>query len=62
MTRESNGKWVTTALMNKPIEALTQSYTRTKATNYKTFLKTMDLFANSSRNNTIFADSDGDIA
>jgi acyl-homoserine lactone acylase PvdQ len=61
VTRESNGKWVTTALMNKPIEALTESYTRTKATNYKTFLKTMDLFANSS-NNTIFADSDGDIA
>ncbi len=61
VTRESNGKWVTTALMNKPIEALTESYTRTKATNYKTFLKTMDQFANSS-NNTIFADSDGDIA
>jgi acyl-homoserine-lactone acylase len=59
--RELNGQWMTIALMNKPIEALTQSYTRTKARDYASFLKTMDLQANSS-NNTIFADADGDIA
>ncbi len=58
---EANGKWVSIALMNKPIEALEQSYTRTKARDYKSYLKTMDLQANSS-NNTIFADVDGDIA
>lgn len=58
---ESNGKWVTIALMNRPIEALTQSYTRTKARTYQEYLKTMDWRANSS-NNTIFADADGDIA
>jgi acyl-homoserine-lactone acylase len=61
IVREANGKWVAIALMNKPIEALTQSYSRTKARDYKSYLKTMDLQANSS-NNTIFADADGDIA
>jgi acyl-homoserine-lactone acylase len=61
VVREANGKWVSIALMNKPLEALEQSYTRTKARDYKSYLKTMDLQANSS-NNTIFADADGDIA
>jgi len=59
--RENNGKWVAIKLMMKPIEALTQSYTRTKAQNYQAYLKTMDLKANSS-NNTIYADADGTIA
>jgi acyl-homoserine-lactone acylase len=59
--RDANGKWVAIDLMNKPIEALTQSYTRTKAHDYPSYLKTMDLQANSS-NNTIFADTAGDIA
>ena len=59
--REANGKWVSIQLMQKPIEALTQSYTRTKAKDYKTYRQTMELKANSS-NNTIFADADGDIA
>ena len=48
-------------LMQEPIKALTQSYTRTKARDYKSFRQTMELQANSS-NNTIFADADGDIA
>ncbi|MDQ2710766.1 MAG: penicillin acylase family protein [Acidobacteriota bacterium] len=59
--REENGKWVSIRLMQEPIKALTQSYTRTKATNYKSYRQTMELQANSS-NNTIFADADGDIA
>ncbi len=59
--RQQNGKWVSIALMQKPIEALTQSYIRTKATDYKSFRQTLELKANSS-NNTIFADTDGDIA
>jgi acyl-homoserine lactone acylase PvdQ len=59
--REANGKWVAIRLMMKPIEALTQSYTRTKARNYQAYLKTMELKANSS-NNTIYADADGTIA
>ncbi len=58
---EQNGQWLTIRLMQEPIKALIQSYTRTKATNFKSFLQTMELRADSS-NNTIFADSDGDIA
>jgi acyl-homoserine-lactone acylase len=59
--RESNGKWVAIRLMQEPIKALEQSYTRTKTKDYKSFRQTMELKANSS-NNTIFADADGDIA
>jgi acyl-homoserine-lactone acylase len=58
---ETNGKWVSIRLMQEPVKALTQSYTRTKARDYKSYRKTMELQANSS-NNTIFADADGDIA
>ena len=61
IVRDLNGKWVAFALMNEPVKALTQSYTRTKATNYQTFRQTMELHTNSS-NNTIFAAADGDIA
>ncbi len=56
-----DGKWLTIRLMQEPVKALIQSYTRTKATDYKSFRQTMELHTNSS-NNTIFADSDGDIA
>ncbi|HEX3966694.1 MAG TPA: penicillin acylase family protein [Edaphobacter sp.] len=59
--REQNGRWVAISLMQKPVEALTQSYIRTKAQNYKSFRQTLELKANSS-NNTIFADSEGNIA
>jgi acyl-homoserine lactone acylase PvdQ len=59
--RQLNGKWVSVRLMQEPIKALTQSYTRTKARDYKSFLATMQLKADSS-NNTIFADAAGNIA
>jgi acyl-homoserine-lactone acylase len=61
VVRENGGKWVAIRIMQEPIKALEQSYLRTKAKDYESYLKTMDLQANSS-NNTIFADSDGDIA
>ncbi len=61
IVRESNGKWVSVRLMQEPLKALVQSYTRTKARSYKEFRQTMELHTNSS-NNTIFADADGDIA
>jgi acyl-homoserine-lactone acylase len=54
-------KWVSIHLMQEPVKALTQSYTRTKAKGYKAFKRTMELHTNSS-NNTIFADADGNIA
>ena len=59
--RQSNGRWVTIRLMQKPVEALTESYIRTKARDYRTFRQALELRANSS-NNTIFADANGDIA
>jgi acyl-homoserine-lactone acylase len=61
IVREADGKWVSVRLMQEPIKALTQSYTRTKARSYKEFLASMRLHTNSS-NNTIFADADGNIA
>jgi acyl-homoserine-lactone acylase len=61
VVREENGKWVSFRIMQEPIKALEQSYLRTKATDYKSYWKTMELQANST-NNTIFADADGDIA
>jgi len=61
IVREANGKWVAIRLMQEPLKALMQSYTRTKTKDYKSFRQTMELHTNSS-NNTIFADGDGDIA
>src|SRR5437879_1188060 len=54
-------KWVSVALMQEPVNALIQSYTRAKAKNYKEFRNTMELHTNSS-NNTVYADADGNIA
>ncbi|HEY7808844.1 MAG TPA: penicillin acylase family protein [Allosphingosinicella sp.] len=61
VVREENGLWVSFAMMHKPVEALQQSYLRTKARDYRSFLKVAELKANSS-NNTIFADAAGNIA
>jgi acyl-homoserine-lactone acylase len=61
IVRAADGKWVSFRIMEEPIKALMQSWRRTKARDYKSYLRTMELKANSS-NNTIFADADGDIA
>jgi acyl-homoserine-lactone acylase len=61
IVREADGKWVSVRLMQEPLKALMQSYSRTKATSYKAFRDTMELHTNSS-NNTIYADADGTIA
>jgi acyl-homoserine-lactone acylase len=61
IVRETNGKWVAVRLMQEPLKALTQSYSRTKARNYQEFRSSMELHTNSS-NNTIYADADGTIA
>ncbi len=61
VVREANGKWVSIALMHRPVEALSQSFLRTKARDYPGFREVMELKANSS-NNTIYADADGVIA
>jgi acyl-homoserine-lactone acylase len=61
IVRAANGKWIAVALMQRPIQALEQSFLRTKARDLASYRKVMALEANSS-NNTIFADADGDIA
>ena len=58
---EIGGKWISIRLLQEPVKQLIQSYTRTKTKDYQSFRRTMELQANSS-NNTIFADSAGDIA
>jgi acyl-homoserine-lactone acylase len=61
IVRTADGKWIAIALMNKPVEALQQSFLRTKQTDYASFLKVAELKANSS-NNTLFADDKGEVA
>ena len=61
IVREKGGKWIAFAMMHKPVEALQQSYLRTKTSDLASFLKVAGLKANSS-NNTIFADAKGNIA
>ncbi|MGZ8298025.1 MAG: penicillin acylase family protein [Allosphingosinicella sp.] len=61
VVREQGGKWVAFAMMHKPVEALQQSFLRTKARDHEAFLKVAELKANSS-NNTLFADAEGNIA
>ena len=61
VVRTEDGRWVSVKLMNDPMHALTQSYSRTRAVNYEQFAETMELHTNSS-NNTVFADAEGNIA
>jgi acyl-homoserine-lactone acylase len=58
---EQDGKWMTLSMMNDGLNALMQSYGRTKATGYASYRKVMKLNGNAS-NNTIFADRKGNIA
>jgi acyl-homoserine-lactone acylase len=61
VVRKLGERWVSVSLMQRPVEALTQSYTRTRAADLAAFRKVMELHANSS-NNTLFADATGHIA
>jgi len=61
IVRENDGKWIAFNMMNEPLKALTQSYSRTKAHNLAEFRQSMELHTNSS-NNTVFADAEGNIA
>lgn len=61
VVRAADDKWIAVQLMNSPVKALTQSFTRTKARTLAEFRATMDLHTNSS-NNTVYADADGNIA
>jgi acyl-homoserine lactone acylase PvdQ len=61
VVRRLGDKWVTVSLMQRPVAALIQSYSRTKARDLPAFKRIMELHANSS-NNTLFADAAGNIA
>ena len=61
IVRADKERWISIRLMQKPIEALSQSYLRTKARSLAEYRKVMELHANSS-NNTVYADADGHIA
>ncbi len=56
-----DGRWVGFAMMDRPVQALQQSFLRTKATTLAGFLEAAKLQANSS-NDTLYADADGAIA
>lgn len=56
-----NGKWVSVKAVNRSMNALIQSYQRTKANGFEAFKKNMELLSNGS-NNTVFADDKGNIA
>jgi len=61
ITHQNGEKWVATALMWKPVNALIQSYTRTKTDNLEEFNEMMKMRTNSS-NATVYADAQGNIA
>ena len=61
VTHETNGRWTVTKINWDPVNALIQSYTRTKLGNYDEFREMMNIRTNSS-NNTVFADAEGNIA
>jgi acyl-homoserine-lactone acylase len=61
IVRRIDDKWVSVAMMNSPMKALTQSYSRTKARNIDEYKKVMALHTNSS-NNTLYADASGNFA
>jgi acyl-homoserine-lactone acylase len=61
VVRSDGGRWIAFAMMNRPVEALQQSFLRTKAANLASYIQVAQLKANSS-NDTIFADDKGEIA
>jgi acyl-homoserine-lactone acylase len=61
IVRDEGGKWISVAMMNKPLAALQQSFLRTKTVDLAAFQKVAAFKANSS-NNTLFADDKGNIA
>jgi len=57
----NEGQWVATKINWDPVNALQQSFQRTKTKNHAEFREMMDIRTNSS-NNTVYADRDGTIA
>lgn len=62
VVRAVDGKWVSVRLMQEPVKALTQSYSRTKAKNFAEYKQIMEELHTNSSNNTLFADAEGNFA
>ncbi len=54
-------RWIAVKLLQNPVQALAQSYLRTKTVDYASFRKTQEMRTDTS-NNTVYADEDGTIA
>lgn len=61
ITHTVEGKWTATRINWNPVSALHQSFIRTKLADHDEFWEMMDIRTNSS-NNTVYADSSGNIA
>jgi acyl-homoserine-lactone acylase len=61
VAEKGDTRWVSVRLMEEPMKALIQSFSRTKARNLAEYKKVMEAHTNSS-NNTLYADADGNIA
>ena len=61
VTHDVDGNWTVTKINWDPVNALIQSFTRTKLAHYDEFREMMNIRTNSS-NNTVFADAEGNIA
>ncbi|CAN5600104.1 penicillin acylase family protein [soil metagenome] len=61
VVRREGDHWVSVAFMWQPVNALIQSYSRTKAKNLDEYLEIMRLHTNAS-NATVYADREGNIA
>jgi acyl-homoserine-lactone acylase len=61
IVRADGDAWISFAMMDRPVAALQQSFSRTKARSFEEFMHAGELRANSS-NNTVYADANGVIA
>jgi acyl-homoserine-lactone acylase len=61
VVREEGGKMVSVRLMEEPLKALIQSFSRTKARTIAEYKQVMEAHTNSS-NDALYADADGNIA
>ena len=62
IVRAADDRWIAFAMMNKPVEALQQSFLRTKTSDLTSFLRIADLYKANSSNDTIVADDKGEVA
>jgi acyl-homoserine-lactone acylase len=61
IVRAEGDRWIAVKMLIDPVRALTQSYLRTKTSDYPSFRAVQDMRTDTS-NNTVYADADGTIA